>query len=101
MYKILLVEDDYEMRSNINRYLELNTFTVFDAENGKDGAELAAIKQPDLIDSDNSMPVLDGFEMLALLQKNISTATIPFLFLSARSDKSDVREGMKLVSNDF
>ena len=101
MYKILLVEDDYEMRSNIKRYLELNNFTVFDAENGKEGAELAAIKQPDLIVSDISMPVLDGFEMLALLQKNISTATIPFLFLSARSDKSDVREGMKLGANDF
>ncbi len=101
MYKILVVEDEFEMRSNIKRYLEFNDFIVFDAANGEEGVNSAIENLPDLIISDISMPVLDGFEMLTILQKNIKTATIPFLFLSARSDKTDFREGMKLGANDF
>jgi CheY-like chemotaxis protein/CRP-like cAMP-binding protein len=99
--KILLIEDNKEMRENTSEILELSNYTVFTAENGKIGVEKAQKEKPDLIICDIMMPVLDGYGVLHLLSKNKETANIPFIFLSAKAERSDFRKGMEMGADDY
>lgn len=101
MTRILLIEDEQDVRETTAEILELANFEVITAENGKIGVDLAREKKPDLIICDIMMPVMDGYEVLYMLGKNPATSTIPFIFLSAKSEKGDVRHGMNLGADDY
>ncbi len=101
MKKILVIEDNFEVRENVSEILELSGYKVFTAENGKTGVELALQEKPDLVVCDIMMPVLDGFGVLHLLGKHEETANIPFLFLTAKSEKADFRKGMEMGADDY
>jgi DNA-binding response OmpR family regulator len=101
MKKILVIEDNSEVRENIAEILELSNYEVFTAEDGKQGVELALREIPDLIVCDIMMPVLDGYGVLHLLSKHIETYGIPFIFLTAKSEKADVRKGMEMGADDY
>jgi len=101
MKKILLIEDNQEIRENIAEILALANYDVLEAEHGKAGIELAKIENPDLIICDIMMPQLDGYGVLHLLSKNPATSGIPFIFLTAKSEKQDFRKGMNLGADDY
>jgi len=101
MKKILLIEDNNDMRENTAEILELANYTVVTAKNGKIGVELAQKEFPDLIICDIMMPVLDGYGVLHLLSKNNDTASIPFVFLTAKAERSDLRKGMEMGADDY
>lgn len=101
MKKILIIEDHDDVRENTAEILELARYEVATAENGKLGVEKALQDPPDLIICDIMMPVLDGYGVLHLLAKHEATAGIPFIFLSAKSEKTDVRKGMELGADDY
>lgn len=101
MTKILVIEDEDLIRDNIVELLESEDFEVFNAEDGKIGVQLASQHQPDLILCDVMMPELDGYGVLLKLQENPLTATIPFIFLTAKADLGDLRKGMQLGADDY
>lgn len=101
MTKILVIEDETPVRLNILELLEAEEFEVVGAENGMIGVLWALEYVPDLIVSDVMMPELDGYGVLATLREDPATATIPFIFLSAKADKSDLRQGMELGADDY
>lgn len=101
MKKILLIEDNLEMRENTSEILELANYEVETAENGKIGVEKARTCSPDLIICDIMMPEMDGYGVLYLLGKDPKTSNIPFVFLTAKADKSDLRKGMNLGADDY
>ncbi|GGK85392.1 response regulator [Rufibacter glacialis] len=101
MKKILLIEDNQEIRENTAEILSLANYQVVEAENGKVGVDLARRDQPDLIICDIMMPQLDGYGVLHLLSKSPETSSIPFVFLTAKSEKDDFRKGMKLGADDY
>ena len=101
MKRILIIEDNPEVRENIAEILELSNYEVLTAENGKIGVEKALQGAPDLIICDVMMPVLDGFGVLHILSKKPATSDIPFIFLTAKADKSDFRKGMNLGADDY
>ncbi len=99
--KILLIEDNNDIRENTAEILTLSGYEVITAENGKIGVTLAQSEIPDVIICDIMMPVLDGFGVLHLLGKDEKTASIPFIFLTARSERSDLRRGMEMGADDY
>lgn len=101
MKKILLIEDNKDVRENTAEILELANYEVFVAENGKTGVEQALSHLPDLIVCDIMMPVLDGFGVLHALQKNASLKNTPFIFLTAKTERVDLRKGMELGADDY
>src|SRR3954463_14187723 len=101
MKKILIIEDNREVRENTAEIIELSNYEVITAENGKVGVELALKELPDLIVCDIMMPVLDGYGVYHLLSKHKETASIPFIFLTAKSEKSDFRKGMEMGADDY
>lgn len=101
MKKILIIEDNAEVRENTAEIVELSNYEVLTAENGKVGVELALKEIPDLIVCDIMMPVLDGYGVYHLLSKHKETATIPFIFLTAKSEKADFRKGMEMGVDDY
>lgn len=101
MKKILLIEDNTEIRENTAEILELDGYEVEVAENGKTGVEKALRSAPDLIICDIMMPVLDGYGVLHLLSKNPQTESIPFIFLTAKADRGDYRKGMEMGADDY
>jgi len=101
MKKILVIEDNPEVRENITEILELSNYEVVSAENGKKGVELALQQTLDLIVCDIMMPELDGYGVLHLLNKHVETYGIPFIFLTAKSEKSDWRRGMEMGADDY
>ncbi len=101
MKTILLIEDNPDMRDNTTEILELAHYNVITAENGKQGIKLAQESSPDLIICDIMMPELDGYGVLHLLSKEPSTASIPFIFLTAKAEKNDYRKGMTLGADDY
>lgn len=101
MKTILLIEDNLAVRENTAEILELANYKVLTAENGKKGVELAKNHIPDLIICDIMMPELDGYGVLHVLSKNEQTASIPFIFLTAKTEKSDIRKGMNLGADDY
>ena len=101
MKKILIIEDNLEVRENTAEIIELSSYEVLTAENGKIGVEVALKEKPDLIVCDIMMPVLDGYGVFHLLSKHAETASIPFIFLTAKSEKSDFRKGMDMGADDY
>ncbi|MCB0760795.1 MAG: response regulator [Flavobacteriales bacterium] len=101
MKKILLIEDNLDMRENTAEMLELANYNVRTAENGKIGVEIAKEWIPDLIICDIMMPQLDGYGVLHMISKNPDTSTIPFIFLTAKAEASDVRKGMNMGADDY
>lgn len=101
MKSILLIEDNNEVRENTAEILELANYKVLQAENGKIGVELAQKNKPDLIICDIMMPVLDGYGVIHLLSKNSDTSTIPFIFLTAKTERGDFRKGMEMGADDY
>lgn len=101
MAKILVIEDEEAIRENLLELLEAEEFEVISAKDGQMGVEVAQQQLPNLILCDVMMPKLDGHGVLTALRQNPTTATIPFIFLTAKSDKSDFREGMELGADDY
>jgi len=101
MTKILVIEDQPQMRKNLATILEMENFQVASASDGQSGIELARTEQPDIIICDVMMPGLDGHQVLEQLRKDPATATLPFIFLTAKSDKTDLRTGMNLGADDY
>ncbi len=101
MKKILLIEDNPDVRENTSEILSLANYEVVTAENGKIGVELAQKEKPDLIICDIMMPELDGYGVLHILSKKPETAIIPFIFLTAKTEKLDLRKGMNLGADDY
>ena len=99
--KILLIEDNLEMRENTSEILDLANYAVVLASNGKEGVELAEKELPDLIICDIMMPVLDGYEVLNALSKKDETSIIPFIFLTAKAERTDLRKGMNMGADDY
>ncbi|AXO78923.1 response regulator [Olleya aquimaris] len=101
MKTILLIEDDAILRENTKELLELSNYNVNTASNGKIGLETALKTLPDIIVCDIMMPELDGYGVLQGLSKNDETKYIPFIFLSAKTERQDVRKGMDLGADDY
>lgn len=101
MTKILVIEDDLATRENTLDTLELEGFEVVGAKNGQIGVKMAREHLPDLILCDIQMPLLDGYGVLLMLRSDPQTATIPFIFLTGMSDRSDLRQGMDLGADDY
>jgi CRP-like cAMP-binding protein len=101
MKKILLIEDNKNMRENTMEILSLANYQVCAAENGKSGVKMAIEEKPDLIICDIMMPELDGYGVLYMLSQHPSTAGIPFIFLTAKTEKADIRKGMSLGADDY
>lgn len=101
MKKILLIEDNTEVRENTSEILSLAHYDVVTASNGKVGVEMAQKENPDLIICDIMMPELDGYGVLHILSKRPETARIPFIFLTAKTEKTDIRKGMTLGADDY
>lgn len=99
--KILIIEDDEIVRENTAELLELAGYEVETAVNGKFGVEAAKSTQPDVIICDIMMPELDGYGVLYLLSKDVQTASIPFIFLTAKTERADMRKGMELGADDY
>lgn len=101
MKKILIIEDKLEVRENTAEIIELSNYEVVTAENGKIGVQMALKEKPDLIICDIMMPVLDGYGVYHSLSKHPETASIPFIFLTAKSEKEDFRKGMDMGADDY
>ncbi len=101
MNKILIIEDQPQMRKNLAIILEMEGFQVIAAENGRRGVEQALSEPPELVLCDVMMPELDGYGVLQALRAEPDTATIPFIFLTAKGDKLELRKGMNLGADDY
>ena len=101
MKKILIIEDNSDIRENLAEILTLAGYEADTAENGKIGVEKAEQSPPDMIICDVMMPVLDGFGTLKILNSKPRTADIPFIFLTAKAEKTDFRYGMNLGADDY
>jgi len=101
MKRILVIEDEPEMRRNIATLLRLTSYEPLTAQNGREGVEVARRARPDLILCDVMMPELDGFGVLRALQEDTELARIPFIFLTAKGEKDDLRSGMNLGADDY
>jgi Response regulators consisting of a CheY-like receiver domain and a winged-helix DNA-binding domain len=101
MKKILIIEDNIDILENTAEILEIYNYQVFTAINGKEGIEMAIKTKPDIILCDIMMPEMDGYAVLSTLQKNAELNQTPFIFLSAKTDGSDLRKGMQLGANDY
>ncbi|HKU43459.1 MAG TPA: response regulator, partial [Polyangiales bacterium] len=101
MNRVLVIEDDAAVRSNVLDLLEAEGFEGLAAESGERGVELALSQLPDLIICDIGMPGIDGYDVFELLCSRPTTAVIPFIFLSARAERADVRRGMALGADDY
>src|SRR5664279_4768272 len=98
---ILVIDDNADIRENTAEILELAGYKTFLAENGKKGVEIALKEIPSLIVCDIMMPELDGYGVLHLLRKNPSTENVPFIFLTAKTERLDFRKGMEMGADDF
>ncbi|MFT7590799.1 MAG: CRP-like cAMP-binding protein [bacterium] len=101
MKTILVIEDNEEIRENLSEILELDGYTVIKAEDGKIGVTIAQQHLPDLILCDIMKPNLDGYGVLHMLSRNPQTMRIPFILLTAKAEKIDIRKGMSLGADDY
>jgi CRP-like cAMP-binding protein/CheY-like chemotaxis protein len=101
MNTILIIDDHDDIRENTAEILSLAGYKALTAENGKKGVELALKETPDLIVCDIMMPELDGYGVLHLLKKKTETENIPFIFLTAKTERSDFRKGMEMGADDY
>lgn len=101
MAKILVIEDDDIIRKLIVRILSQENFEVLESPEGESGLKVAAEEKPHLIICDVMMPKVNGYQVLERLQQDTTTKTIPFIFLTAKAEKSDMRQGMQLGADDY
>jgi CheY-like chemotaxis protein len=101
MTKILVIEDEVFIRENLIEFLEIEGFQAIGAENGHQGVQFAKEHQPDLIVCDVMMPELDGYGVLAALRADPVTKTIPFMFLTASADRSNLQKIREMGINDY
>jgi DNA-binding NarL/FixJ family response regulator len=101
MKKVLVIEDDPEMRRNLATILRLERFHAITAENGRTGIDTAFRERPDLVLCDIMMPEMDGHSVLQALRENAATDATPFIFLTAKGEKPDIRAGMNLGADDY
>jgi DNA-binding NarL/FixJ family response regulator len=101
MKKILVIEDEPEMRRNIAALLKFHDYEPIASDNGADGVDVARKEKPDLILCDVMMPKMDGYSVLQALQNDPALARIPFIFLTAKGEKEDLRGGMNLGADDY
>ena len=101
MRRLLVIDDHDDIRENIAEILTLAGYEVFTAENGKRGVEAALREKPELIVCDIMMPELDGYGVLHLLRKNDVTLNTPFIFLTAKTERTDFRKGMEMGADDY
>lgn len=101
MKKILIIEDNEDIRSNTAEILELSNYQVIVAENGKVGVIKALEAKPDLIICDIMMPELDGYGVLHAIQRNEALKNTPFIFLTAKTERADQRRGMEMGADDY
>ncbi len=101
MKTILLIEDNDLIRENTAELLELAGYRVYSAENGKRGIETALIHKPNLVICDILMPVMDGYGVLHIFNNHPKLSGIPFIFLTAKTERSDIRKGMELGADDY
>src|SRR6476620_131370 len=95
------MEDNKDIRENIAEILNFAGYGVIKAENGKIGIEMATREKPAIIICDIMMPELDGFGLLHLLRKNPETQHLPFIFITAKTERSDFRKGMEMGADDY
>jgi CRP-like cAMP-binding protein len=98
---ILVIDDNNNLRENTAEILDLAGYKTLTAENGKQGVDIAVREKPSLIVCDIMMPELDGYGVLHLLRKNAETQNIPFIFLTAKTERSDFRKGMEMGADDY
>lgn len=98
---ILIIDDNPDIRENTAEILEIAGYNTLVAANGKTGIDLAVKEKPDVIVCDIMMPELDGYELLHLLRMNADTRHIPFIFLTAKTERSDFRKGMEMGADDY
>jgi CheY-like chemotaxis protein len=98
---ILVIDDNNDLRENTAEILELAGYKTLTAENGRRGVELAIKEKPDVIVCDIMMPELDGYGVLHLLRKNTDTQNIPFIFITAKTERGDFRKGMEMGADDY
>lgn len=99
--RILIIDDNPDVRENTSELLELAGYEVITAVNGKEGLEMIRTQKPDLILCDINMPVLDGYGVLQAIQNIPASATIPFIFLTSKAEMSDLRKAMNLGADDY
>jgi CRP-like cAMP-binding protein/CheY-like chemotaxis protein len=99
--KVLIIEDNNDIRENIVEILELAGYKVYAADNGKTGVDLAIKNTPDIVLCDIMMPELDGYGVLYMLNKYPETSAIPFIFLTAKAERIDLRKGMEMGADDY
>lgn len=101
MKSILVIDDNNDIRENTAEILEMAGYKTLTAENGKRGVDVAVKEKPDLIVCDIMMPELDGYGVLHLLRKNPETQSVPFIFLTAKTERTDLRKGMEMGADDY
>ena len=101
MPTILVIEDEPQMRRNILTILEMEGYVAHGAENGRLGLELVQRERPDLVLCDIMMPELDGYSVLQALRADAATSNLPFVFLTAKGEKAELRTGMNLGADDY
>src|ERR1043165_5610756 len=99
--RIVLIEDNRAVRENTAEILELSGYEVMQAENGRVGLDLVYAGHVDLVVCDMMMPEMDGYGVLNLLRKNAPTATIPFIFLTAKAESVDIKKGIEMGADDY
>ena len=101
MGKILVVEDNSDIRENLTELLELSKFKVFPASNGKEALDIIQSVTPDLILCDVNMPLMNGYELLRSIKADEHLSTIPFIFLTASAQKVDIEKGLAAGATDY
>ena len=101
MKKILLIEDNDNILDNTAEILEMANYHVVTAKNGKEGTQLAMNGNIDLIICDVAMPEVDGYAVMSFLKERVTTKDIPFIFLSARTEKTDIRNAIEKGAIDY
>ncbi|MDP9955489.1 CheY-like chemotaxis protein/CRP-like cAMP-binding protein [Epilithonimonas hungarica] len=99
--RILIIEDNEDIRENTSEILELANYKVFQASNGKQGVDMAIEHLPDVILCDIMMPEMDGYGVLHLLSKREDTGLIPFVFITAKTDRTEIRKGIEMGADDY
>jgi DNA-binding response OmpR family regulator len=99
--KILIIEDEEMVLDNISIFLEAEGFKVFSTRDGITGLKMALTIFPDVILCDLMLPKLDGFKILETLRQDTRFTITPFIFLTARAEKSNMRRGMELGADDY
>jgi CheY-like chemotaxis protein len=101
MKKILVIEDDMNIRESLAELLETRSYQIFSADNGAAAITLIHKHNPDLIICDVMMPGMSGYEVLEIIRKDAATATVPFIFLSAKVMEADREKGLSLGANSY